>query len=281
MSFLGRLGRSALQPTCWLIATLLAAAIAGCGGGGGANTSEPAGAMLTASINSAATGNAYTLDIWLPPGYAKSTASYPVVYATDCEYRFTPLVSVLTDRSARGATAVILVNICAGPTAQRFTDYTMPGAAPYFGFLTQELIPYVEANFRTNATKRVFSGHSLSGELAMYLLYLENPAHRYFTSIVSEEGSFWYDGTETYQGDQYAPAIAMEAAMRNANQSLPIDLVMAGDTTGNGPHVSFLYNTIAAQQFQNLHLIHTTYMLGHVPMDGPAFSDAMTFIFGD
>jgi hypothetical protein len=121
----------------------------------------------------------------------------------------------------------------------------------------------------------------LSGELAMYMLYLEDPAHRYFTSIVSEEGSFWYDAAEHDQGDQYAPAVAMEAAMRNASQSLPIDLVMAGDTFGNGTRVTFLYDTIAAQQFQNLHLIHTTYMLGHVPMDGPAFSDAMTFIFGD
>jgi enterochelin esterase-like enzyme len=261
--------------------TVLLAAIVGCGGGGGADTSASSGATLTSAINSAVTGESYALDIWLPPGYAKGTATYPVVYATDCEYRFNPLVSVLTDRASRNATPVILVNICAGPTAQRFTDYTTPGAAPYFGFLTRELIPYVEANFRTNASKRVLSGHSLSAELAMYVLYLEDPAHRYFTSIVSEEGSFWYDAAGMYQGDPYAPAIAMEAAMRNANQSLPIDLFMAGDTTGNGPHVSFLYNTIASQQFQNLHLIHTTYTLGHVPMDGPAFGDAMTFIFGD
>jgi predicted alpha/beta superfamily hydrolase len=273
-----------MSKSAWkLIAALFTAALVGCGGGGGSGSAAPGtfGSTVFRSIVSAQTGSPYNFDIWLPPGYATSAATHPVVYATDCEYRFDVLQSVLLARSRRGATQAILVNICAGPTSQRFTDYTMPGAARYFGFLTLELIPYVDANFRTNPSKRILSGHSLSGELAMYAFYLQNPAQRFFTSIVSEEGSFWYDAAGLYQGDSYAPAVAMETAMFNANRSLPIDLVMAGDTTGNGPHVSFLYNTIAGQQFQNLHLLHTSYTLGHVPMDGPAFSDALTFIFGD
>lgn len=265
-----------------LFAVLLAAWIAGCGGGSSSSgASDAAGTMRVFSMVSAQTGYPYTVDVWLPPGYATGMATYPVVYATDCEYRYDTLSSVLAVRAHRGATATLLVNICAGNTSQRFIDYTMPGAAKYFAFLTRELIPYVETNFRTNASKRVLTGHSLSGELVMYALYLEDPAHRFFTSIVSEEGSFWFDGASTYQGDQFAPAVTMETAMFNASRSLPIDLVMAGDTTGNDPHVTFLYNTIAGQQFQNLRLVHKTYMLGHVPMDSPAFADAMTYIFGD
>jgi hypothetical protein len=265
-----------------LVVVLFAAVVAGCGGGG-ANTGAPdaAGTTRFASIVSAQTASPYNIDIWLPPGYTTGTATYPVVYATDCEYRFDSLQSVLATRARRGATATILVNICAGPTSQRFTDYTMPGAARYFAFLTQELIPYVETNYRTNPSKRVLSGHSLSGELVMYALYLEDPAHRFFTSIVSEEGSFWYDASFIYQGDQYPPAVAMETAMYNASRSLPIDLVMAGDSTGNDAHVTVLYNTIAGQQFQNLRIVHKTYTLGHVPMDSPAFDDAMSYIFGD
>ena len=263
-----------------LAAALLVAAIPACGGGGGGQP-PPSEVAPVVSIPSAQTGEDYTFEIWLPPGYAQGTASYPVIYATDCEYRFNTLADVLIGRSARGATPAILVNICAGTTLQRFNDYTMPGATAYFGFLTQELIPYVEAHYRTNASKRVFSGHSLSGELAMYVLFLENPAHRYFTSIVSEEGSFWDTQSGMFQAEDYPPAIGMETAMRNASQSLPIDLFMAGDTTGNGALVTYVYNTVVSQQFQDLHLQHTTYSLGHVPMDGPAFSDAMTFIFGD
>ena len=69
--------------------------------------------------------------------------------------------------------------------------------------------------------------------------------------------------------------------MFDASRSLPIDLVLAGDTTGNEAHVAVLYNTIAAQSFQNLRLAHRTYTLGHVPMDRPALDDAMSYIFGD
>jgi hypothetical protein len=263
-----------------IIVVLVVAAIAGCGGGGG-GTPPPSETTVPIPIHSAQTGEDYTLDVWLPPDYATSTASYPVIYATDCEYRFDTLATVLIDRSARGATPAILINICAGTTAQRFNDYALPGAPAYFGFLTLELIPYVEAHYRTNATKRIFSGHSLSGELAMCVLFLDNPAHRYFTSIVSEEGSFWVTSSTMFQSDDYPPAIAMETAMRNASQSLPIDLFMAGDTTANGPLVTYVYDTMVSQQFQDLHLTHTEYPLSHVGMDGPAFSDAMTFIFGD
>jgi enterochelin esterase-like enzyme len=270
-----------------LIVTLLTAAIAGCGGGGSSAPSSgasPAAAgvstTIMSSINSVQAANSYALDIWLPPGYAQGAARYPVVYATDCEYRFGPLTTMLQLRADRGATPVILVNICAGISERRFLDFTMPGAAPYFAFLTTELIPYIDATYRTNPANRILSGHSLSGEFVMYALYLEDPAHRFFSSYVSEDGSFWYD-PRTYEGDEYGPAIDMELAMYNASRNLPVNLVMAGGIYSNGPHVAFLYNTIAAQGFQNLRLIQTSYALAHVPMDAPAFNDAMTFIFGD
>lgn len=271
------------QPVRNLIAASLAALLVACGGGGSSGPSSSAGptaTTITSSINSAQAAMNYTLKIWLPPGYAQSAATYPVVYATDCEYRFDPLTTVLQLRADRGATPVILVNICAGSDARRFVDFTMPGAASYFAFLTLELIPLIDANYRTNPANRILSGHSLSGEFAMYALYLENPAHRYFTSIVSEEGSFWF-ASQTYEGVLYGPAVDMELAMYNASHSLPINLVMAGDVQSNGPLVAAVYSTISGQQFQGLHAIQPSYSLGHVPMDGPAVNDALTFIFGD
>jgi enterochelin esterase-like enzyme len=261
----------------------VAAALAACGGGGSSAPSSsagPTGTTVTSSINSAQAGMTYALDMWLPPGYAQSPATYPVVYATDCEYRFLPLTLMLQLRADRGATPVILVNICAGPSEQCFLDFTMPGAAPYFAFLTKELIPYIDATYRTNPANRILSGHSLSGEFVMYALYLEDPAHRYFSSFVSGDGSLWFD-SRTYQGEQYGPAVDMELAMYNAGRNLPVNLVLAGGIYSNGPHVAALYATIAGQSFQNLRLIQTSYALPHVPMDAPSFNDAMTFIFGD
>src|SRR5664279_1806252 len=195
---------------------VLAAALGGCGGGGSTDvqqlTPAQAGTTATSMISSAQTGIAYTLDIWLPPDYAAEAAAYPVVYATDCEYRWTTLLQDVQQFAARGGTPVILVNICAGGLDRRWVDFTMPGAAAYFRFLTLELIPLIDSTYRTNPANRTLSGHSLSGEFAMYALYMEDPKHRYFSSIVAEECSCWFDSAQNYSA-QLGTAAAMEQAM--------------------------------------------------------------------
>jgi predicted alpha/beta superfamily hydrolase len=257
-------------------AFFIAMALVACGGGGDSSSppaSDAFGTTVTSSIHSAQTGISYDLDIWLPPGYAKSSTSYPVIYAMDCEYRFTTLTAVLEI----AATQAILVNVCAMGDARRWVDFTMPGAAPYYRFLTRELIPSIDASYRTIAANRSLSGHSLSGEFAMLALYMEDPSNRYFKSIISEECSCWYDAAMVFS-QQLAEPIAMEAAMYNADHRLPVNLVMAGDTNSNEPNVALVYSTISSRGYQNLRAIQPTYSLGHVPMDGPAFTDALRFI---
>ena len=271
-----------------MIASFLVFALVSCGGGeGGGGTPATTAAVTTAvdtgtriasSIRSTQTGIGYDLKIWLPPGYAQGTASFPVVYAMDCEYRFDTLVSVVQQPTVTGGAGVILVNVCAGDSARRWVDFTMPGASAYFRFLTLELIPLIDASYRTNPGNRILSGHSLSGEFAMYALYLENPASRFFTSIVSEECSCWYDASMGFS-QQLAQPIAMEQAMYAASHRLPINLVMAGDYLSNERSVLAVYGVIANRNYQDLRLIQPIYSLGHVPMDGPAFSDALKFIF--
>lgn len=265
------------------ISAFLVAGLVSCGGGGegGAGGSAPAvdvGTTTASSIRSTQTGIAYDFDVWLPPGYAQGTVPYPVVYAMDCEYRFATLVSVVQHAAVTGGPQVILVNVCAGGSDRRWVDFTMPGAAAYFSFLTLELIPVIDASYRTNPGNRILSGHSLSGEFAMYALYMESPASRFFTSIVSEECSCWYDASMNFSGQLLQPAV-MEQAMYDSSHRLPINLVMAGDVLGNEPTVSVVYNVISNRHYQDLRMIQPTYNLGHVPMDGPAFSDALGFIF--
>jgi Putative esterase len=264
-------------------AALLLFVLAACGGGGGGDGGsgsgpppDPAalGTTTMSSINSAQTGLSYDLDIWLPPGYSQSTATYPVIYAMDCEYRFATLTQVLQ----QSATKLILVNVCAMGSDRRWIDFTMPGAAPYYRFITRELIPFIDTNYRTIPTNRTLSGHSLSGEFAMYALYMENPANRYFTSIISEECSCWYDASMFFSQQLQEP-IAMEQAMFDADHRLPVSLVMAGDSLGNEPEVAAVFATLSRRNYIDLRSIQPTYNLGHVPMDGPAFSDALNFIF--
>jgi predicted alpha/beta superfamily hydrolase len=256
-------------------AVLFLFVLTACGGGGGGSPPDPAtlGTTTMLAINSAETGLSYDLDIWLPPGYSQSTATYPVIYAMDCEYRFTTLTQVLQ----QSVTKLVLVNVCAMGSARRWIDFTMPGASAYYRFITRELIPFIDTNYRTIPTNRTLSGHSLSGEFAMYALYLESPANRYFTSIISEECSCWYDASNFSQ--QLPEPIAMEQAMYDADHRLPVNLVMAGDASSNEPNVAAVFATLSKRNYIGLRAIQPIYNLGHVPMDGPAFKDALDFIF--
>ena len=267
-----------MRPARMLIAAYVLASLFACGGGGagpaGSAASDAGGTSLGAAIDSTQAGQSYTLQIWLPPGYAQGTATYPVIYAMDCEYRYSTLVSALQQTQ----TEAILVNVCAMSSARRLVDFTMPGVASYYRFLTLELIPFVDARYRTNRANRSLSGHSLSGEFVMYALYMEDPANRYFSAIVSEECTCWDDAAGAYSA-QLAQPIAMEQAMYDADHRLPVKLVMAGDDLANGPQVGALYATISGRGYVGLRSVHLSYRLGHVPMDGPAFAAALNFIY--
>lgn len=256
-----------------LAGMLVAALIAACGGGGGGEPLPPPGSTQRSTIQSAETGLAYDLMLWLPPGYAQDTARYPVIYAMDCEYRFNTLSGVMQSRGSRA----ILVNVCAMGTARRWVDFTMPGAAAYHRFLTRELIPFIDASLRTDPAHRTLTGHSLSGEFVLYALYLEDPANRQFDAFVSEECSCWYDAAQHFSA-QLAEPLAMEQALFAADPVLPVTLVMAGDTTSNGPQVRAVHDQLAARHYAQLQLYLRQYSLGHTPMDGPAFTDALALL---
>jgi enterochelin esterase-like enzyme len=264
----------------WLWTIFAMATLAGCGGGGGGSDGAmppAAGSRTGFDIASQQTGLTYSVQVYTPPGYAASAERYPAVYATDAEYRFTVLAGVL-DSTQRKA---ILINIGAMGSARRFVDFTMPGAEAYYRFLTQELIPLVDAQYRTQSGTRILTGHSLSGEFVMYALYLERPGQRAFSAFISEDGSFWDGPNQVFEPAIGAePSTGMEAAMFARDRNLPVTLVMAGDVQGNLGRVNAVHGFIAQRGYTGLRLVLNNYAMGHVPMDGPAFTDAMNIILG-
>lgn len=232
------------------------------------------GSTVFSTIGSAQTGISYDLDIWLPAGYAQSTITYPVIYAMDCEYRFATLRHVMEQRAAQA----ILVHVCAMGSDRRWVDFTMPGAQRYYKFIVAELVPWVERSYRAQSNRRTLSGHSLSAQFVLYALFMENPSSRIFQSFISEECSCWYDASKVFSQDLAQP-LTMEQAMFEADHDLPVNLVMAGDTFGNERFLQTVYARLMARQYARLRATHTVYSLGHVPMDGPAFNDALEFIF--
>lgn len=244
------------------------------GGGGGSGAAAPEGTRTLSVIASAQAGISYNYQVFLPAGYAQGTARYPVIYAADGEYRF-PVLSSALEASRRN---VILVNVWHMGSSRRFIDFTLPGAEAYYRFLTLELIPSIDAQYRTDTANRTYSGHSLSGEFALYLLFMERAGQRSFNAIISGDGSFWARPDGFFDGP--LDGLAPERAMYERDRNLPVTLVMAGDTSGNGARVTQVHDYLASRGYTGLRTSLRSYSLGHLEMDGPSFIDALPVVFG-
>jgi len=144
-------------------------------------------------IQSSQSGWQYELYIKLPEGYSEnSDIKYPVLYFTDAMWHF-EILSASTESLIQN---VILVGISwqkylkndLGEHASRFRDYSIKKsnnpehqAKYHFGqaglhltFIRNDVIKFVEKNYRTDPENRTYFGYSLGGLLGTYIL-LEQP----------------------------------------------------------------------------------------------------------
>lgn len=258
-----------------LVAMALLAACSG-GGGGSSDSSNPGtpqARTVTSSITSAHTGQTYALTILLPAGYDKTATRSPVIYVLDGDSRFTRLAEPL--RIAKYDN-VVMVGISANGSARRFIDFSMPGAAAYNRFLLEELIPKIDAEYRTDTDFRILTGHSLSAEFALFSLYLEVQPNRTFRSYIVNDCSCWVNTAGAFVPGWEVP-IEMLDALRARKPVLPVKVWM-GSSPGTAP--LNVYQRLSMSGFQGLDTRYTGYGFDHVAMDGPSFAEALTFALG-
>jgi enterochelin esterase-like enzyme len=278
----------ALVCACALLAVL--SACGGGGGGGGGSGVLPilppaggvpvqpgpaaSGRVVSETLQSASNGVRYPIEIFIPAAYDSSSDPVPTIYALDADAtnglpdtRFTNLKNILLKRG----TKAILVGI--GNSARRQEDYNFPGADAYHAFLTKELVPYIESKYRADATKRMLTGLSTSGNLAATALFLEAPDNLVFSHFLSIEAAFWQQ-----EGENNALEKKMFDAL--AGRPLPVTLILAHCTTGgNEPVVTAMYRRMAARGYAGLQLFDTAFDATHVGADVLAFEDAIVRIF--
>ena len=190
------------------------------------------------TLRAAANDIEYKLYISKPPGYDTASARYPVVYLLDADYSFPVAHAVATHLTERShLPPVVLVGVAYGGPLQyrlnRTRDYTptfsptggygpeyqrVSGGAPRFlTFLRRELIPFIDANYRTT-DDRTLVGHSYGGLFTLWIALTE-PA--LFDRLLAVSPSIWYDDKLLFRIDD---------AQRRAGQPLPPRLYMtAGD----------------------------------------------------
>lgn len=168
---------------------------------------QPFALGVTATLHSQALGEERVLNIALPHGYhPDSAARYPVVYLLDgsADEDFIHIAG-LFQFAAYEWIAWQQTSIVVGiANVDRKRDLTYPtsiakdkadfpttgGSAAFTNFLSNEVIPYVEANYRT-APDRMLIGQSLGGLFAAEVL-LKRP--ELFQRYLIVSPSVWWDG---------------------------------------------------------------------------------------
>jgi predicted alpha/beta superfamily hydrolase len=200
---------------------------------------------------------------------------FPVLYVLDAEWRFDPAVHMVDEKGK----VVIVAGIGNGDghmTGRRATDYRMPGARAYYDFLITQVIPYIDAQYRTNPANRTLLGHSLGGLFTGLALLLEQPDNRYFANYVSQDGSYW---------DQPAVATGLEAQMFSTISSLPVRLILAGASRPDGndseinSHVEWFHDLLASRHYADFDLVYRRYDAHHEGVIALSMPDALELLY--
>ncbi|NMH88242.1 alpha/beta hydrolase [Flavivirga algicola] len=147
------------------------------------------------------TGRQYDLYVKLPEGYSENDhIEYPVIYFTDAMWH----VELLSGITAYIMEKAILVGVSwqkdidkdlkkeVGVHVSRYRDYSIRksndkerqaryqfGAANnHLNFIRNDVITYVENNYRTEADNRTYFGYSMGGELGAYILLTQPDTFR-------------------------------------------------------------------------------------------------------
>jgi predicted alpha/beta superfamily hydrolase len=180
-------------------------------------------------MTSSVTGRTYQVTVALPRGYGESGKTYPVLYTVDANGQFGSVVEAA--RAMRFEDLIpelIIVGIgypvgrpwnALSPRAvdltptrdQPWEEYervTYPqfpapegsgGAPGFLRFLTEELIPAIEAEYRTEQDDRALYGHSFGGLFGTYALLHGNGTFRKF---IIGSPSYWWDHRVTFDMEE-------------------------------------------------------------------------------
>jgi len=165
------------------------------------------------TVHSAIVDDDFQISVALPEGYASSDTSYPVLYLTDADLLFAATTQIVRlMRLQAELPQILLVGIGYGGEdsgewqTRRRRDLTPThapddvgrdsgGAADFLRFIREELMPFVDENYRTSSDNAL-AGGSLGGLFALYSLFHAPDA---FQRYIAVSPSIWWDDRVTLQ----------------------------------------------------------------------------------
>lgn len=136
---------------------------------------------------------------------------YPVVVLTDGNF-YSPMLAPILHQYEKGGLLPPLILVSVGyksfslMDSLRVRDYMFPASIPsdemkaigggrdFYHFITEELLPQIDTNYRADKNKRTLLGHSFGGYFSLLALSEQIESKRSdFTSFVSASPTLWYN----------------------------------------------------------------------------------------
>lgn len=212
------------------------------GGDSGSRTAPQSLKVLaeteTFTLTSTVTGRMYQIFVALPRGYEESDSLYPVLYSVDANGQFGTIADAVRVMPFEGLPEPLVIGIgypvgrfwnALSPRAVDLTPTPDPvevareaeeypqfppmegsgGGPGFLRFIREELIAYVEANYKASSEGRALYGHSFGGLFGTYALFAGEGT---FSRFVIGSPSYWWDDRASFE---------LEAEFSRANDSLP------------------------------------------------------------
>jgi predicted alpha/beta superfamily hydrolase len=225
------------------------------------------------TLQSKFVGQEYKIDIFFPKDYKKEDKRYPAVYVLDAEYNFGCVAYIARRLIKNGDIPEILLVGIAYDTdyedfyAKRFRDSTPEsrihgrnsgGVEKFSQFVEQELIPFVDQNYRTIPGDRTIVGHSITGFYCCYALFRHPDL---FNRYISISPSLWFSNDVIFE---YEEAFAsnrkdMKSAVylsvgEEESQRMRDGSLRLHDTllTRRYPHLKFHFSLVEGENHRSL-----------------------------
>ena len=131
-------------------------------------------------ITSENVADSFFILVSVPDGYYSNKKSYPVLYVLDGDIAFGMATSIsrylqigdnIPDLIVVGIGYGALTKKVAEKRRRDYRPTEAGGADNFLKFIGEELIPYIDANYRTIPGNRTINGYSLGGLFGLYTLF--------------------------------------------------------------------------------------------------------------
>lgn len=217
------------------------------------------GQLLEFNFRSKATRSSHYCRIFIPARYSENMRRYPVIYMTDAQWCFNFYAETLAWKFKN----IILVGVDQSNDFKRLYDFAYFGAQQYVDFFREELVSYIENNYRTNS-ERTYMGVSLGGLFGSILLSYEPVGIPFFKNYLL------FDGTFNLLRNRYK---LKEEQRHKANHVLSTNIFLTSSIYGNHQHVDKFLSRYRDRFYHGLHISHQRYSVPHENIAAPSFGD--------